>query len=231
MIISLVDQLRTRLEERDTLERQKGESQKVRQTLEALNRLLPLAQNLRARVELAHDRLAPERAAFQGRLDTLRIEVEESKRAFPDDPLQVRAIKGIARRLQELSEEVDRAWGQYVNETIRPHADLYALVAMLPEVEAQQVEITALLAALRRQAEKAPLTPHALTAFDTKREQLAGRLDQLEGLSEAIRLFLSKVTAQQATLEDLSEEVLAWCRRGNRASTFRIAFRSQTRRP
>jgi hypothetical protein len=43
-------------------------------------------------------------------------------------------------------------------------------------------------------------------------------------LDPAISDFLNIVFNGEATLADLSDEILAWCRQGNRARTFKITF-------
>jgi hypothetical protein len=67
-------------------------------------------------------------------------------------------------------------------------------------------------------------TAQQLAEFDARTAQLQTKLSELEGLSPAIIAFLKAVLDQKATIADLSDEVLAWCRQAGRDHSFRITL-------
>ena len=220
------------------------QAQKVREQLTTLKKLEEDAEN-RKDIEATYDELKQVTAALRqfstlyqrirGRLDAEKTayiaaqvgqmakNIETSQQEFAEKRRQVKALKEANKQVKELTQNAEASWKLYAESQLAPQRELLDLVRQLPEINKQLKEIDALTARLEAFTQSSPKNAAEVKEFDQKLAKLAKRLSNLN-LEPDVETFLRDVLRSQATLADLSDEILEWCRQGDRAKTFKIAF-------
>jgi DNA repair ATPase RecN len=225
MIISLSQEVCQQIQEIDRLERLKNNLSSLRATLDELIRLREIVLQLKALIILQNGRLSESVIqSTKSGIERLSRDVQASADKLEDQPRQVKELTLLQRRTQDLINNLKDSWKLYAEECTRETLELHRLVSYLPEVETQQTTYQALIAHLEHYKEHIPLTPAQLTDFDECLQQLNQYLSNIEGLSTAVKKFLEKVLKDQATLANLTDEVLQWCRQGAHAQAFVVGF-------
>jgi Tfp pilus assembly protein PilO len=160
---------------------------------------------------------------FESDLGQLIKDLENSRQAFwqqqqPDQTVNLRRCGERAKRLTDL---LRGSWRNYVAKQLNPLVNLLNLVVNLPEVAAQRAELQNLKHQLTSFQNSLPQSNNQLQKFDTQLESFRTILQNLEFEPE-VRLFLEKIQTGTATIADLNETVLNWCKQGQRAKTFFI---------
>jgi hypothetical protein len=225
MIVSLVQESCDLLREVNEREQAKAEAQSVADTLSALTALNEDVQQLCASIQLLGHRLpSSERTAALQIAERSASQLKRSAEQFLTQPRQKSEIQAIHAQVQKAVESVQKAWQSYAKACMREPFDLYRLVYSLPEVAAHKATYDELQSQLQAASTSVPSSVQHLQAFDHALAQFTGQLQAIEGLSEAVKAFLLKTLAGTASLVDLSDEVLQWCRLGRRARAFSIQF-------
>jgi chromosome segregation ATPase len=226
MIVTLSRTICQQLEESGRLEQQQNEVKNIQATLDTLNKLKSTIHDFRIRYQAICSRIPPENVEYiQQQATTLVQEIETSRNNFANNRRQVPALSKTEKAIKKMMQDIEAQWKSYANDQIKPLAETLTLIRALPEIARQEEAINSLLTRLRTLAKTLPSSYAELTEFDTTHQQLERRLATLEGLSPAIHEFLQKVQHGTATLNDLSNDILDWCRQGDHASTFTISFR------
>lgn len=225
MIVGLSQEVCLRLQEIDRIEKMKGNAESISATLEALLPVKKSVDDLVAAIMLLRNRLHDhdvQNVLFT--LGRLAKEIRASRERFETEPRQTKALSNIQASIQKLMKEIKWQWQLYARERIREPLELFDLVKNLPEVEAQQTVYGELKRRLERYAEEIPLTAEKLTDFDQSLDLLTQRLRSIEGLNAEVKVFLQRTLNGEATLADLTDEVLQWCRQGGHAQIFAVRF-------
>lgn len=225
MIVAKVEEARERIAYYHQLERSKEEATNLRDTLAALT-------EVRAQVLAQEEiyRLIEERLS-QATVAGINVLIHEVARAIAASQAdfnvtlrQVTALGRVRPRLQMLATALDEAWATWARRQTEPLFELFQLVSALPELASQQVELAQLRQYLLTRRDRAPRDQGELSAFEQRVAELSEHLRHLEGLNAEVRHFLRQVVDRSASINDLNDEVLAWCRQGGRAAAFRISF-------
>jgi DNA repair ATPase RecN len=225
MIVSLSQEVCQQIQEIDHLERLKNNLSSIQATFDALIQLKEVVVQLKALVILLNGRLAEH--AIQGvvrGMERLVRDVQASAEKLESQPRQVKELAQLQRKAQNLIDDLKAYWKLYAEEHTRETLELLRLVGYLPEVEAHQTTCQTLTTRLRHYMEHIPLTPAQLFEFDECLKQLNQYLSDIKGLSTEVKTFLDNVLKDQATLADLTDEVLQWCRQGAHSQAFVIRF-------
>jgi hypothetical protein len=160
------------------------------------------------------------------KIPALLQEVQNTHAKFTNEHMtrQVKFLQEISTKLQALLEEISQRWGRYAHGLIQDHVNLWAIVQVLPEMREQQVVVHELRDTLIRYASVYPQTSAELGDFDAKLEQMKMSLSAIESVHPEVKAFLRKVHMREATIADLTNEVLNWCRQEDRATVFQISL-------
>lgn len=157
-------------------------------------------------------------------LRVINNKLKESREKFMSQYRQIREFDWIEKLVQELKSFLEPAWASYVIVQIQPHFELLNLVEKLPEVTVQGGTLAPLRQRLESASSKLPQRTSHLTQFDADLQTLQSSLANLSGLSSEVTEFLHRIQKGTASITDLTDKVLAWCRENERAGAFKISF-------
>jgi DNA repair ATPase RecN len=231
MIISLSQEVCQQIQEIDRLDRLNNDMSSIQATFDALIKLKEVAMQLKALVILQNGLLAEQtiQDIVKG-MERLVRDVQASAEKLESQPRQVKELTQVQKKTQDLIDDLKARWKLYAEEYTRETLELLRLVGYLPEIEAHQATYQTLTSHLRHYMEHIPLTPAQLAEFDECLQQLNQHLSDIKGLSPEVKQFLENVLKDQATLADLTDEVLRWCRQGEHSQAFVIGFTRSKRR-
>ena len=225
MIVSLAENVCQQIREIDTLQRNKLVAADIQNTYEALKSLKEQVIRLHTLLQLIQTRLIDsELRLIQTGLEDCSARLLRSATQFEDQQRQGQELQSIQERIEEQYSILQQAWKRYARAVVSKPIELHALVYYLPEVVAQQAHYGTLRQKLEDYKEKAPVSARQLQEFDQCLEQFTSLLGGIEGLSEAVKTFLLRTVSGKATLADVTDEVLQWCRLGDHAQAFSIQF-------
>lgn len=227
MIVELAETACKQLDELDALEIAKKEASDINATLKELAEVRSKAVQLNELCLLLSDRL-PLAEIQAVEIPRILKSMQDSRTKFTQgrERRQVLPLRDIANRMQTLIVKAEGLWRKYAESLVNPHFDLMELVRLLPEMRTHEVTLRGLKAQLQRHATILPRTRAELDDFDEQLSQLRSRLANLESLHPEVKSFLRKAYQNQATIADLTDEVIRWCRQGEHARVFRIGFLS-----
>jgi DNA repair ATPase RecN len=225
MIVALAQDVCTYIQEIDRLDRIKSDAQSISDTYASLQTVAAGLEQLMAYIHVLGQRL-PEATRSEVRVFSNRTipDIASSLRNFEQEPRQTKQLASVRARVQDAIKKVKSQWEQYAKEQIREPLELLKLVRNLPEVIAEEQRYNEITAQLNRYVQDPPATLEDLAAFDQNLQMLKQRLQNIEGLSFAVKTFLQRAADGQATIADLTDEVIAWCRHGGHAHIFAISF-------
>lgn len=228
MIGELCSQLRQQLAEAGRLEQQQDEMQDIKATLDTLNMVRETIRKLKVPYQVVWSRLpVDDIQSIRQQTASIAESIEASRSDFEHNRRQIQPLKKIEKDVQSIQKSLDARWKMYAQAQLSPHEEMLKLVRALPEIAGQEQAINELLSHLRAYTKELPSSHAKLTEFDTRLQQLSSRLATLQGLSPGVRDFLRKVQDGTATLHDLSDDILHWCRQGDHARVFTITFRGE----
>ena len=224
-IAVLAESAYTLLKSIDNLEQNKLNAVNIEDTYTVLKTVKEVAQNIRDLCKLYYNRL-PIQDIKQTELPKILKELQLSQAQFATEQQrrQVQELRTISARLNKVKTKIEIEWKNYAEARLLPYFDLHEIVKSLPEVRDQASTLNGLRNQLRHDISVLPLTQNDLSAFDRCFEQYKQRLSTLAHLHPEVRNFLQKANNGTATLADVTDEVLRWCRQGEHAKAFRIQF-------
>ncbi|MEO9028099.1 MAG: hypothetical protein ABI413_04715 [Ktedonobacteraceae bacterium] len=225
MIVSLVQETRQLTQEIVVRENAKSMVESVQETLSILAILRGKASQLQTHLQILRARLPT--MDVQTALDNCKygnIQLRDSASRFSIQPRQKNELQAVQKQIEKALSGLQKAWQSYASERTREPFELYILVGYLPEVAARQVVYDELKRKLTTASETVPSSWQQLQTFDQTIEQFTQMLGEIEGLNEAVKGFLLKTLSGTASLADVTDEVLQWCRQGQHARTFSIRF-------
>jgi hypothetical protein len=148
-----------------------------------------------------------------------------SHEKFPTQYRQVRELDALGRLIEELDSFLTRAWASFVLAETQSHFELLNLVGTLPEVSGQIGTIRSLRDRLQSASGRLPRNESTRAQFESDLLALQNSLANLSGLERDVTEFLRKVQKGTASMSDLTDEILDWCRENERATAFKISFR------
>lgn len=225
MIAALAARVSQRLDEVAALERAQSEAGDISATVEALDAVRQQAEIAIGGFRLLRERLPPERVrSISARLADFAQTLRRSREEFGRQRRQVPILASVKSQALQISADLVEGWRGVAQSQAGPLLTLFALVERLPEMQDRLPELSSLQAQLQQRMIAPPQTTEQLVRFDTLCRRLDELLLQVQGLSPTVRAFLAKVVAGTATLADLSEDVVAWCRQGDRAGAFFVTL-------
>jgi hypothetical protein len=225
MIVSQARKVRKQLETLKRLEEDERNRRDIEATHAELKQVAAALHQFGSIYQLIHSLLDPQQTAYvTDQIARIDEDVESSRQAFAQQRRQVKTLQSIKNQIDALDQRTKASWKLYAEEQLKPQVELLSLVRQLPEMRGQLNTIDSQTQRLEEFKDTPPNNVKELKEFEQKLQSLTERLASLS-LQPAIRNFLTKVLGDEATLADLSEEVLNWCQQGNRAKTFKITFK------
>lgn len=226
MIADQAHALSRLLRENRQLEDAQNDAKTIAATYNALIEVAATAKSLSdVAITACHYLTADQRHQIKGDLAGLQARVCTLHESFSSQPKQQSLPLGTLRKeIEATHEKIDVSWRTHAQTRVKPHLDLLNLVHTLPEVQQQTESLNTLRMQLQSAQQKAPRQAPQIASLHAAIQALDERLGSLVNLSPVVREFLYRVRDGQATLNDLSDEVLAWCKLGTRMTAFRIQF-------
>jgi hypothetical protein len=224
MIVTQAQRVRSQLVTLKKLEEDEKKRKDIEATHSELRQVTSALRQFNTLYQLTRSRLDSEQTSYiTSQARQIDEAVEASHQEFTQQRRQVKALQDVKQQVESLTQQTEASWKLYAEGQLNPQLELLELVRQLPEILAQLNEINSLRERLEEFRQRTPYNDVELTEFDRKLRKLVKHLSDLN-LDPAIRDFLGRVLRGEATLDDLSDEILVWCRQGGRAKTFKIAF-------
>ena len=150
-------------------------------------------------------------------LDELRDSVNECGNAVSDGSLNADKVRLLEFRAKAAKQEMEAAWNQDASALAEA---LKSRLAILRSLSADGPRIRELESNMQNALTR-PVTPEGIRSF-AQDVAIAKRIADNFQLDAAMEDFLQKVSRRQATLADLTPEVLAWLRKHGFQRKFRI---------
>jgi|GEM_PF-1999886 len=229
MITTLLGDVSTKIELAKQLKEAQSEVKAIEATLAELDKLAIPTRQLASTVQTCRGRLSEELIAPVIAQTILAAQDVQSSRQRFAKGTNRRESQNLAnnagRKIEATIKDLSERWMIYAQQQLAPYLELQRLVAYLPEVAASEAEIQQIIAQIRAQIVKPPMSAVQLDQFDGRLADLGRHLESVARLPDEVRAFLMKVVEKRATLADLTpEEVQAWINEGGRAAAFSISF-------
>ena len=150
-------------------------------------------------------------------LDELRESVNECGNAVSDGSLNADKVRLLEFRAKAAKQEMEAVWNQDASALVE---SLKSRLAILRGLSADGAHIRELESNMQN-ALTSPLTPERIRSF-AQDAAIAKRIADRFPLDADMEDFLQKVSRRQATLADLTPEVLAWLSKYGFQRKFRI---------
>ena len=225
MIVDLANDVCTSVDEIDRLVMINNSMKSVKDSYDLLQTIIEDIKRLSAYIVVVGQKLPdPVREGLHQDCERILYEITSSLENFEHEPRQTKALSSVKKQVQDGMKKIKTQWQSYVNEQIQEPFELLKLVRYLPEVAAIADLYKSIQERLQRFVNEVPMHPEQLATLEQNVQGLRQLLDSIEGLSPDVKTFLQKIMHGQATIVDLTDEVLAWCRQGRHPQIFKIAF-------
>jgi len=226
MIVTITQEIKSKMARENELSNIRDNEKAIKATYNELKQLNVLLRKFVTLYQVVHKHLpVTEKSRFIAEARQIQTRIKELHERFASKPRQASELRRLKGQIEKLTQQTQAAWRVYAYEQVKPHLELLKLVKQLPEIATQADAINQLQRQLQAAIDKPPNTAHALNQFDHNIQALDQRLANLSNLDPSVRRFLYKVLQNQATMADLSPEILAWCRQEGRARAFKISFK------
>jgi hypothetical protein len=225
MIVATARKATEHLTTINKLQKASEDTQNIEETLAALRDLKSATRDLMSLYDVLRTRLPQE--YMQGldvRLTTLAQRVRSSHQTFDMQRRQAPQLRLIKSDVQSITQDLQNSWRALVSTVLNPAAEIIGIIRVIPDMREPSANLIKLHDQLRAMTLLPLRTPQQVAEFDARAGQLQTLLSELEGISPAVIAFLKTVLDQKATIADLSDEVLAWCRQAGRDRSFRITL-------
>jgi hypothetical protein len=225
MIASLATNIENKIVRRNELEQIRENKQAIADTYRELAEAGARLRQTLTSFDLIRARLTTEQVEEVRRhLQMISERLRTSRERFITQYRQVREISAAGKQIEQLDNFLAQAWASYVLSQTYSQFELLDLVISLPEVNIQGDGITAIRQRLENAQSKLPRRELHLIQFDADLQALQNSLANLSGLDTRVTEFLRRVQKGRASVADLTDDILDWCRANNRATAFKISF-------
>jgi DNA repair ATPase RecN len=214
--LETIDRLRNQKQSTDDINATQKELQEVQMLAAEVCTLYQLLQN---RLELTDIRT--------NELPKIMHRVQELRQQFVDGQKfgQVQEIRqSVKAPLRKIKNAIEPGWRAYAEKRSKQLLEFLKVIRNLPEIRDKAQTIDRLENRLKYFQATGPTNQAELDDFDQCLRDLQEHLSQLQNVHPDVTNFLRKVHSDQATMVDVTDEVLNWCRQGNHAQVFLIRF-------
>ncbi|MGB1250866.1 MAG: hypothetical protein ACPG8W_09660 [Candidatus Promineifilaceae bacterium] len=227
MIVAATIQLQDKLHQVDQLNQRKKHRQTISATLQALRRFGEQIRAFDTQYRLIREYIPSEKdEKIQTVIVDLYDNLECQRVAFSTEnkPDQREAIRNLSnKQLKSLLQYLQTSWTSYTRIQSQAPLELLRLVQDLRELRQQAKQLERLRKQVEISTSSLPKSENDVDQFKRSLSALQAALANLSGLNPDVKQFLQKIRTNSASLGDLTDEVLAWCRENpERASSFLI---------
>ncbi|MEH7238855.1 hypothetical protein [Bacillus sp. JJ1562] len=130
-------------------------------------------------------------------------------------------ILAFSRPFKTLDDELKMSWINYVH---NKNQDTIRLLKQMKNIVSNPQEIDQLVSELTKFENRWPITTNLVNRYDELHDSAKKIISDMKA-SEGIQEFIGKVAANQATLDDLSDEVILWLRQQQLTNKLVIKFK------
>lgn len=227
MIVQLSEKIKGLAEQKREMEKFRNELQNLSLTNSELQTVSSEVNKLKSNYNLIYSRL-PETyiANIESRVKEFVKQVKNSRMDFSNERRQTVSLKNITGNIRELNTNLAASWKIAADILLKPYFELYDLVRQLPDFQSKSAELSLLKNRLDYFKNNMPVDIKEMRQFDQILESFKLTLASIQGLTQDIQSFLTKVVNHTATISDLNEEIVAWCNQADRGKVFQIQFRN-----
>lgn len=221
-LVPLCGSIRKGTEYASALAQATSEIQKAEALPDRLANLDPVLRVLAKTTHLSANEIAPDLDKIVG----AGRELEQCVNAetLRDARFGVQAAQEAIQRIEKV---VAKAWMARVRAEFLPLQSLGAVLASIPDTRKTGQELQRYATEALAEAGNGVPASSALQSFEKARAELSERLKLLNklGIDESVRTFLLELAGGDATLSNLTPDVLEWLRARNALARFRIQLR------
>jgi len=206
----LLEQIRV-ASDHDYAQRQVDEVKRTRAALQAL-------ENQLADFERRYWAISPylnevKQTEMQQRIAQVKSALESQRDALiKDRRAAIRAMNSAEQQLNERAKWLIEIWSPMAQDAYLPYRTLLTILSKFNDLMPILMPMREGLVELERRANRFPESVDEVTDFLQRVQQMETILNNIEGLNEDIRSFLVLATSGTATLANVTDDVLAWCR-------------------
>lgn len=134
-------------------------------------------------------------------------------------------LKLLSRLVSQLRADTERAWSQYASNWLAPVNDAVRSGRQLPALQSKVTQIDPILSNLHEQSQRLPKQAKDVHQFHENLELVRKILQDVPSMSPAQKVFMSRVEQGTATLADLDDSLLQWCKQQGLAPQLKISKR------
>lgn len=227
MIVQLSEKVKALAQKKREMEKFRNQLQDLNLTISEIQMVTTEANKLKLSYKLIYSRLpAPHIADMESRVKELIIQVGYSKQDFSTNRRQTVALRAVTGNIRGLNASIEASWKLAVETLLAPYYELYSLVRQLPDFQSKEADLAILKSRLDYYKNNLPKNVNEIRDFDRIMDKFKQGLASIQGLTPGIQAFLTKVVSHTATIADLNDEILTWCKQSGRGKVFQIQFKN-----
>ncbi len=223
-VMDLMDQLKGIDDQQETFQRIESRAGQVRAVREKFNSLLA-SRTLLNDCNIPN---SPPKSASNSLINkglVLMSDLSKSWEKFADDKtLKTQFIDPVGLYADKIKKALEIGWGNYVLES-KPDVPRTLLNSLSASGFGEKVEtLRDLLEEIEDLANSLPSEKQQVERIAEASEGAKVLINELDGIPDAVRVFLTKATNGTALLSDLTEEVRSWLTEHKMLTQLRVRF-------
>ena len=227
MILDLIEKTQIKLQTYTQAQAQKNQQEAIQDTYREITKLEKELGAFLSAYRLRKHYLPDDISiSVKEKLNNIKQLLLQSKTYFSEDKNYKQSIPLdiIQKSIKSAKNDISRTWMIYVQQQIQPYQELANIAYKLPQMNAKTGQINSLIHQLEGIAQKFP-NKNIWSEFESKKQQLAILLDNLQGLDVENRKFLEEVRTMRASVSDLTPDLLIWCNEQGISSSLVVRFK------
>lgn len=166
----------------------------------------------------------PRRHELSRQATEIQRKVNECKERFqnasryPQEPL-----KQLQRLSVKLTESTTEAWRHYAKNRFAPLRETIQTARRLPKMQPKLAQVDGIFKDVEAQSQKLPRQAADIQHFHDQLDAIKRQLEAVEPIDDQQRAFLEKVQLGTATVADLDETLLQWCKQQGLAAQLKLS--------
>lgn len=229
MILDLIEKTNTQLQAYTLAQSQKNQHVAIQNTYKEIVKLEKELDGLLKAYQLRKHFLSDDISkSVKEKLKNIKQQLQLSENFFLEEKNYKQSITLdiIQKSVKSAKNDISRAWMIYVQKQKQPYQELANIADTLPQMKNKTGQIESLIQQLERIAQKLP-NKNIWSEFESKKQQLAILLDNLQGLGEEKRQFLERIRTRRASVSDLTPDLLKWCEEQGISSSLAVRFKDR----
>jgi len=227
MIVQTATALRQQLKDYSTLKQNESQLDSIQKTgadllmvkrdLDNWTRIFPAVQVYLASHQSSE--ISQQAVNIHRKLGECKVRFENVNR-YPQD-----LLRQLQRAVSQLQGETERAWSQYASSLLAPLKEALRSARQLPALQAKIVQVDPILSSLNEQSLRLPKQPKDIQHFHEQIGTIRNVLNAVPSMTPAQKAFMDRVDQGTATLADLDDHLLQWCKQQGLAPLLKVTKR------